>query len=538
MKKLPIIVIVLFCNQLSSVYGQADYWQQQVDVKIDVTLNDKEHALDGFIRMDYHNNSPDTLYYLWFHLWPNAYKHDRTAFSDQLLENGRTEFYFSNNDKRGYINRLDFKVGGVVAMTEDHPQHQDITRLILPQPLPPKSTTSIQTPFHVQLPFNFSRGGHIGQSYQVTQWFPKPAVYDRKGWHPMPYLHQGEFYGEFGNYEVQITLPENYVVAATGDLQDQEEQVWLKKKIRKPADCYDCRGKKKQRIAGSETVSSGKTKTIHFKQEDIHDFAWFADKDFIIYYDSLQLPGGKKINLYSYHLPKTTNEDYWARSTQFIKNTILTRSNWLGSYPYNTVSVVEAVMGLPGGMEYPTITSIYPVDSESSLERVIGHEVGHNWNYGILGSNEREHPWMDEGIDTYYDNRYRKSENFTPTENPHGPAFFAKRIPQDLSPLGFNIMASNKRDQPAETASENFSEINYGLSAYYKTGEWVKLIENKLGTALFDSCMHAYYRRWKFKHPYPEDFIKVLQDVSGENMDEIACFLKGAPASCPRKKRF
>ncbi len=539
MKKL-FFIIILFGWQLPTANCQPGYWQQQVDFKIDITLNEKDHTLDGFEKMDYYNNSPDTLYFIWFHLWPNAYKNDRTAFSDQLLENGRTDFYFSNNEKRGYINRLDFKVNGIVARMEDHPLHQDIIRIVLPRPLAPKSSVEIQTPFHVQLPFNFSRGGHVGQSYQITQWFPKPAVYDRKGWHPMPYLDQGEFYSEFGNYEVQITLPKNYVVASTGVLQDKEEQNWLNKKISKPAICTDCGGSKKQEIDKTEITSSKETKTIHFKQNNIHDFAWFADKNFIVYQDSLLLANGRKINVYSYHLPKTTEQNYWAKSIQFIKNTILTRSKWLGEYPYDIVSVVEAEMGFSGGMEYPTITSITPVENESVLEAVIEHEVGHNWLYGILATNERDHPWMDEGINTFYDNRYNKWESYTSKEEIRKPTFFTKRIPKDIAAVAFKTMVAGKKDQLIETASADFSEVNYGLIAYYKTGQWMKLLENELERPLFDSCMHEYYSRWKFRHPYPEDFKKLMEEISGRNLTPTFALLskKGDLPASPLKKDF
>ena len=200
-----------------------NYFQQKADYKIDVTLNDIENTLDGFEIINYTNNSPDTLYFIWFHLWPNAYKNDRTAFSEQLLQLDRTDFYFSDNEQRGYINRLDFKVDGTTAELEDHPLYIDIAKLILPTPLAPGNTIKITTPFHEKIPLNFSRGGHVGQTYQITQWYPKPAVYDNKGWHPIPYLDQGEFYSEFGDFHVQITVPKNYIIAATGELQNKDE---------------------------------------------------------------------------------------------------------------------------------------------------------------------------------------------------------------------------------------------------------------------------------------------------------------------------
>ncbi len=541
------------------------YFQQKVDYKIDVTLNDIENTLDGFEIINYTNNSPDTLYFIWFHLWPNAYKNDRTAFSEQLLQLGRTDFYFSDNEQRGYINRLDFKVDGVTAQLEDHPLYIDIVKLLLPQPLAPGNTIKITTPFHEKIPFNFSRGGHVGQTYQITQWYPKPAVYDNNGWHPIPYLDQGEFYSEFGNYNVVITLPKDYVVAATGELQNAGELNFLKEKAEQSLmpqrkskgiivkEISDQNLKRKKNIAPKIksktpfknhahipvksnpqipevtenpfhiTKEKEETKTINYLQNNVHDFAWFADKNFIVNHDTLKLASGRVIDVYAYYTP--AEKEIWKNSIQFIKDAVVTRSKWLGEYPYNVVSAVEAKMGFNGGMEYPTITSISPLPDEKSLDLTIEHEVGHNWNYGILASNERQHPWMDEGMNTYFDNRYKKIK--------YGNIDFQKtrkdviddKMPLNEKDLDYRTEIVNKKDQPIETSSENFSQLNYALTAYYKTGQWMKVLEDYIGEPLFDSCLHEYYNRWKFKHPQPEDFKKVVEDVSKKNVDSIFSML-------------
>ena len=200
------LFFLLVCILHKSAISQA-YWQQQTNYRIDVQLNDADHSLDGFLRLQYINRSPDTLSFIWFHLWPNAFKNDRTAFSEQLLQNGRTDFYFSNREDKGYMNRLDFRTAGTSLRMEDHPLYIDVVKVYLAKPLYPLQEVEITTPFHVKIPKNFSRGGHTGRSYQITQWYPKPAVYDRKGWHPMPYLDQGEFYVEFGDFDVRITVP-------------------------------------------------------------------------------------------------------------------------------------------------------------------------------------------------------------------------------------------------------------------------------------------------------------------------------------------
>src|SRR5690606_14789798 len=201
-KKCSLLIAGLFCLTVSFSQQVNDkiYWQQQVNHQIDVSLNIHENSLEGFERIEYINNSPDTLHFIWFHIWPNAYKNDKTAFSNQLLKNGDTKFYFSDKEDKGYINRLDFKVDNETANIEDHPQHIDIIKLLLPNPLLPSKKITITTPFHVKLPYNFSRSGHSYHEYYVTQWYPKPAVYDQQGWHPISYLAQGEFYNEFGNY--------------------------------------------------------------------------------------------------------------------------------------------------------------------------------------------------------------------------------------------------------------------------------------------------------------------------------------------------
>jgi len=511
---------MFYCKLQTANCQSSAYWQQQVNYKIDVNLNDAEHTLDGHIKMDYFNNSSDTLFFIWIHLWPNAFKNDKTAFTDQVLENGSTAFYFSNADKRGYINRLDFKVNGITAKTEDHPQHQDIIKLALPQPIAPGSITKIETPFHVKLPHNFSRGGHIDQAYQLTQWYPKPAVYDHKGWHPMPYLDQGEFYAEFGNYEVQITLPENYVLASTGELQDENEKEWLKN--RKEVFWPPFRTKKlktpvKKLADESITSSSAKTKTIHYKQDNVHDFAWFADKTYSVKTDTLLLPSGKiiTVNIFYY----SEHSKIWENSIAMTKRAILVKSNWLGEYPYNVVTVVDGGNG--GGMEYPTITLLESGGSEKTLDFVIHHEVGHNWFQAILATNERMHPWMDEGMNSYYDNRYfiqqygNTNLDLVQSKN----KFINKRMPSDFQTMALRTVTAIKKDQPIETPSEKFNILNYNVISYTKTAEWMKMLEDDLGKPLFDSCMREYYRRWHFKHPYPADLKKLMEDVSGKNMD-------------------
>jgi hypothetical protein len=505
--------IVLFIFLLYSLKLNAQYWQQQVNYTIDVSLNNIEYTLDGFVRMEYINHSPDTLTYLWIHCWPNAYKNDRTAFSEQLLENGRTDFYFSNKDRRGYINRLDFHVDGERARVEDHPQYIDIVKVILPRALPPGEKLILTTPFHEQLPYNFSRGGHADGAFQVTQWYPKPAVYDKTGWHPIPYLDQGEFYSEFGDYDVRITTPKGYILAATGELQH-------------------------------DTSMDASGKTIHYLQKNIHDFAWFADKKFLVDHDTLQLPSGKIIDVYAWYRPAA--KPVWQYATRFIKDAVRFRSALLGDYPYKVVGAAEIKMGSPGGMEYPTITGITDQSSPKALDLLIEHEVGHNWFYAALGTNERRYPWMDEGINTYYDRRYEKWKYPLGTPNPyHLPKTkhihrLEKKLPEDADQLFLNMVTADHRDQPISTSSEDFTASNYDLIVYTKTANWLQLLADSLGLPQFDSCMQTYYRQWKFKHPYPEDFKSVVTSTSRKEWSSVFSLLdvRGPLPSVPAHRKI
>ena len=498
MKKILFLLILI----ASKGYSQNKYWQQQTDFSINVSLNDTAHVLNGYEKIKYYNNSPDTLRFIWIHLWPNAYKNDRTAFAEQELINGSTNFYFSKEKDRGYINQLNFKVDGINALTEDHPLHQDIVKLNLPKPLLPNTNTLIETPFRVKLPFTFSRSGHIEQNYQITQWYPKPAVYDKDGWHPMPYLDQGEFYAEFGNYDVKITIPENYVVAATGDLQDESEKIFLKSKER-----YT-NFKKPTKI-----ISSTTTKTIQYIQNNVHDFAWFADKYFVVKSDTALIEENKIVQVFSYILPE--NLSLWENSITYAKRSLQSKSKWIGNYPYNTVSLVDTRTPYEGGMEYPTITAIKG-GLESDMEILINHEIGHNWFYGILATNERDNPWMDEGMNTYYDKRYYKTYLEKPKVK---ETFFTRRMPEDFEELFLKTTIALKIDQPINTNAEKFTEENYNLIAYEKAAQWLVLLEKEVGINNFEKLMRQYYETWKFKHPTKEDFKLLAENISGKDLN-------------------
>ncbi|MBL0043973.1 MAG: M1 family metallopeptidase [Flavobacteriales bacterium] len=391
---------------LSPAFLSAQYFQQQVDYRINVRLDDVKHELFAIEEFDYLNNSSQTLDTIWIHFWPNANKDQSTALCEQLDRQNNFRLHFATPAQRGFIDSLDFRSNDTKLTWGFHSEHIDIGWIKLPAPLTPGARITISTPFHVKSPSaSFSRLGHAGQAYYITQWFPKPAVYDREGWHAMPYLTQGEFYSEFGSFDVSITLPANYVVAATGELQNAQEVAFMDSLAGLTFTGSRRHRWKQWASFPSSKVSSAQVKTIRFKQDRVHDFAWFADKTFIVRKGSVTLPRrGNTVTTWTLFTPK--NATVWDSAITYVNESVRLYSQWVGDYPYSACTAIDGGTAAGGGMEYPMITIINDSEDAFELDVVIAHEVGHNWFYGMLGSNERDHPWMDEGINSFYEQRY------------------------------------------------------------------------------------------------------------------------------------
>ncbi len=502
--KFNYLFVFIFISSL--LPAQKQYFQQHLDYKIKVSLNDVDHSLKGDIQIVYKNNSPDVLDKIGIHLWPNAYKNKETAFAKQKLKHNDTRFYDAPENELGFIDQLDFKVNGekvTLNYVEDNP---DMAWLILSTVLRPGDSILITTPFHVKLPESFSRLGHAGQTYQLTQWYPKPAVYDHKGWHLMPYLDQGEFYSEFGNFDVQISLPKNYVVGATGSLQNGDELKFLETRI---VETQNAIAKKKLLFAGTPE-SDSEYKTLRYTAENVHDFAWFADKTFYVQKSQVILNSGNKVDTWTMF----NTIQLWDSSVHYVNRSVEFYSKHVGEYPWPQATAVESALSAGGGMEYPMITVIGPSYTKQDLDEVITHEVGHNWFYGILASNEREHPYMDEGINTYYENRYMKTY-YAKTDVFDLPMSMTKWLGKfELQQMMYLTFARNYSDQHPNQHSDRFTIINYGNDVYFKTAALFAYAEKALGIAAFDSIMQFYFQTWKFKHPYPEDLQKIFSEKS------------------------
>ena len=518
MKQRFTLVLTLVCF-VQVLFGQEKtYFQQEVDYKIAVTLNDIRHEVYGDIEITYKNNAADALDEIYMHLWPNAYQNG-TALAKQFLNNKETEMYYAEQDELGEIMNLDFKINGSKVDWTYDLEHKDIAILKLKTPLKSGESLTISTPFVVDIPASFSRLGHVGDSYQMTQWYPKPAVYDRYGWHPMPYLNFGEFFSEYGNFDVKITLPKNYVVGATGVLQNDSEKAFLMEKVEMTNKIIkdDAFGESVKK--DSFPPSSNELKTIQYKAEKVHDFAWFADKRFYVQKSEVTLASGQKVDTWT--MFTNYEAEIWTKAIDYVDRSVLYYSERVGEYPYPHATAVQSALSAGGGMEYPMITVIGPSRTAKTLDNVITHEVGHNWFYGILGSNERDYPWMDEGMNSYYEGDYMK-ENYgnggMELGIPKGIMKFLDAEDLDEMQLMYLWQARQMKNQPMNTTSGELTMINYQLSAYSTPAAMLKYLEKYLGTAEYDRIMQLYYDTWKFRHPYPNDVQALFEKESGKDL--------------------
>jgi len=510
------LLIILFIN-CAPCCAQRPYFQQEVNYTIHVTLEDEQHFLHGDITMEYINHSPDELDSIFIHLWPNAYKNNKTALAQNLGRDKNFMLWYLPEASRGFIDSLNFKIAGERVRWSFYKEFEDIAVLELAKPLRPNEQILISTPFRVKIPSAaISRLGHVGESYQITQWFPKPAVYDRDGWHQMPYINQGEFYSEFGSFDVSITLPDNYTVGATGDLQTEGEIIRLN----------ELASQNSTRASDDFPASSSNMKTLRYVQQNVHDFGWFADKRFIVRKGEVTLPeSNRKVTTLAMFTPG--NAEVWeTHGIKAIHDALYYYSLWTGDYPYNNCTAVDGTISAGGGMEYPNVTVIGGTSNPFQLELVIIHEVGHNWFYGMLGTNERDNAWMDEGINSFFESRVL--ETLHPELHAGSGIFegsisaftgfdkFPYRYQEELMYL-FN--ARGNKDQPMQFNSEDFTSTNYGTVVYKKSSLAFNYLLQYLGEDVFNQCMSDYFEQWKFKHPSPEDLEEVFETASGKDLN-------------------
>lgn len=466
-------------------------WQQKVSYKIRANLNTEEHSLKTVEHLTYYNNSPYSLETLYIHLYPNAYKNENTVYAQETKKMGNYDLIKAKESECGYIevesvisgDSLQFKVDGTM-MT-----------VTLNQPLNSGDSITLDIKSYLKIPKQFSRLGFSRDHYELVQWYPKICVFDEDGWHLDTYHAIGEFYGEYGYFDVEINLPADYVVAATGERIDPEDKEFLD-----------------SLIITSKKVDMGERKTVRFFAENVHDFAWVCDPDF-----SVKRYEVDSINIFVFYLKH--NEKKWRNAGTYAIDAVKRYNQWYGKYPYKNLSVVDGYY--QGGMEYPNLIIVGPGEDRFTrlFETIIIHEIGHQWFYGILGSNEMDEPWLDEGFTTYteiryFENKYGKKNSFIklPLIPPLKQRYKHKLV--------YYITQTNCLEKPILTPSYEYTDIPiaYVNSAYSKPALLLFSLEGILGKERFDRVLKRYFQEYRFKHPKTEDFIRICEEVSGKNL--------------------
>jgi len=516
-------MVILLMSGLAEAGGD---WQQKVLYDLEVELNDSTHSLQGRAEITYINHSPDTLEHIWMHLWPNAYRDRHTALAQQKFRQGSTKMHFSPDSAFGGISLENVAADGrEIDWRFRSEDTLDVAFFPLSEALAPGDSTVLSMDFEVQIPLVLSRLGRYGNHYELTQWYPKPAVYDAAGWHPMSYLDMGEFYSEWGDYRVRMTLPANYRVAATGVLQEAAEIAWRDSLAALGGQWVDSLElKKKERPEGmkslgkTEPESSDSLKTLTWIQENVHDFAWFAGQP-----DAAERAGDGHLDLY----PAAASGEFSVQQRLYpavrglffrVVHGISLRPRDGGGRRFQCrrrdgipddhadqqqQSAVDAgIRHHARGGSQLVLRAQRQQRAASSLDGrgaeqlcggpLLGGQIPRNWTFA-------------HHIKTPLP--YRALRYLLPGTDKHS-----------TDQLQYLMSAGPRMDQAVDLHSEDYTPMNYGTIVYKKAAIVTRVLHGYLGDSLMTACWHAYFERWAYRHPQPGDMQKVFEDVSGEDL--------------------
>ena len=475
------------------VSAQPDRWQQRIKYRIDVQMNVQTNRFTGTEKIDYSNNSPDTLTRIFFHLYWNAFQ-PNSMMDQRSRELGKTVIGTTKNgtevhdwDSRvrdriskltpeeiGWDSVTSIKINGA---SQKLVYHETILEVKLSSPLLPHSKTALDIAFNAQVPLQVRRSGRDnaeGIRYSMSQWYPKMVEYDYQGWNANPYIAR-EFYGVWGDYDVNITIDKNYTLAGSGTIQNPNEV-----------------GHGYETANRQRPTTNNSTLTWKFSAQNVHDFVWAADTAYNII--KRQTTGGPL--LYIVYKKVDSLETIWQRLADTVQSAYPYIAKIFGTYPYANYSFIQ---GGDGGMEYPMATLI----KNASIGTAI-HEWMHSWYQGMMGTNESLYPWMDEGFTSYAESRI---SNYL-----HGGKGFA--FEDDYN--GYYRLAKSGFEEPMSTHSDHYNtNYAYSSAAYTKGAVFMEQLGYIVGQDNLDKILLAYYNTWRFKHPNPNDFIRVAEKVSG-----------------------
>jgi hypothetical protein len=483
--------------QLPSASAQSDRWQQHVKYTISVNMDVITNRFTGTEKLEYTNNSPDTLTKVYFHLYWNAFQ-PGSSMDIRSMELGKTRIAEPrrNSDGLDWDSRVKDRIGKLTpeeigyqkvksvqinGVEQKLKLHETILEVNLSKPILPKSKVLLDVNFEAQVPVQIRRSGRDnaeGIRYSMSQWYPKMVEYDYQGWNANQYIAR-EFYGVWGDFDVSITIDKKYMVVAGGDLLNANDLGFG----------YQSPGVKPK-------ANTASTNVWKWQANNVHDFMWAADPSYKMITRITQ--GGPLLRIVYKAVDSLENRWQKVADTAALAYPIIAKT--FGAYPYKTYSFVQ---GGDGGMEYPMATLLKEASAGLAL-----HEWMHSWYQMMLGTNESLYPWMDEGFTDYSSTRVMATLRDT-------KSFWYKD-----SYRGYFNLAKSGVEEPASTHSDHYNtNYAYSSAAYSKGAVFLSQLGYIVSDSLRDAILLAYYQQWRFKHPNPNDFIRVAEKISGIELD-------------------
>lgn len=495
------------------------YWQNRADYQLAAVLNDKTKEITGTEILTYTNNSPDKISFLWMNVDQNLFKKDARGEAIIPLHgsrNGAAGEVFDGGHKIKSIKIITTANGKATEKDAKFEINDTRMQVFLPQDLNANgASVKLKIEFSFISPdYGSDRMGVMetknGRVFTVAQWYPRMCVYDDvKGWNTLPYLGAGEFYLEYGDFDVTITAPSNHIVVCSGELINPSEVYTAEQEKRWAAAAQSDKTvmiRTADEVTNPSSRPSAKaTLNWHFKIKNARDVSFASSASFIVDAARINLPSGKKSMAISVYPEESAGNGAWSRATEYTKSSIENYSKRWFEYPYPAATNVA---GNEGGMEYPGIVFCGWESKGIDLWGVTDHEFGHIWFPMIVGSNERLFAWMDEGFNTFINSV--SSYDFNKGEY--------KSAPKDMHKM--SAMLTNENVEPIMTAPDGLKEENLGILAYEKPSSGlIMLREQILGKERFDRALRTYVERWAYKHPTPDDFFRTIENVAGEDLN-------------------
>ncbi|MEN8207765.1 MAG: M1 family metallopeptidase [Candidatus Fermentibacteria bacterium] len=472
--------------------------ESRADYQMEVRLEPDSSMIHGHSEILFTNGVDFSVDTLWLHLYPNAYRDVSTAFGQDLEAVGRYYFRASPESQKGWVELSEWSLNGKPV---DISVDGSLGFISLDSTLYPGETVLLQGDFIVKIPAFWSRMGHLGDTYQITQWYPKMCVLDENGWHRGRYHWRGEFYSDFGNYFITLDVPENFITAATGSVKSISFS--------------------KDSLRRSEI----------WEAYNVHDFAWSVSPDYTLREHTYVYPESLGADSVRVHLVLLDDDsEHWSDVPAVIDSTLLYYGEWYVPYPYDDLWVVEPVILMAGGMEYPQfIFSAADVPMTRALEMVTSHEVGHQWFYGMLGNDEVNEAWLDEGMNTFSELRYMQRRHGFHGNMSTAPEWIMEISDQDISLMTYvSGTAAEKVPVLSDATSAGDGSHPTGFTYYTKPAFFLRMLQRQIGEEDFDRIMSIYFDRFMYHHPHTDDFQAVVEEVTARSWEsEFDFWLRG-----------